>query len=187
MGSNIVGAVLAGGASERMGAPKGNLRLGSQTYLERIVSTMLGIFDMVYVCGGDTAVLGSTLVHDPMPHAGPLGGVVSALREAHPGTAFITAVDFPLISRATILRLVERPVAVDQARIARVDGWPQPLCGAYGADLMDLAGRHLRSTDRSVMGLASDVPHLELVDIDDGSLRNINTPEDHRALLADLS
>jgi hypothetical protein len=37
------------------------------------------------------------------------------------------------------------------------------------------------------MGFVTAIPHLELVDVTDGSLRNVNTPEDYDHLLADLS
>jgi len=169
-----------------MGSSKADLPIGDVTYLERIVSVLLAMFDMVYVCGGDRTVLGSTLIHDPVRHGGPLGGMVSALRSSSGAAVFMTTVDMPLLQRSTISALCDPPVGRGHARIARVEGRPQPLCGMYSGDLADLADRHLRSTDRSVMGFVRDVPHLELVDITDGSLRNINTPRDHEALAVDL-
>ena len=37
-----------------------------------------------------------------------------------------------------------------------------------------------------MMAFLRQVPHLTLVDIDDGSLRNINTPEEYADLVADF-
>jgi hypothetical protein len=37
-----------------------------------------------------------------------------------------------------------------------------------------------------MMGFVRSVPHLTLIDIDDGSLVNINTPEQYERLIADL-
>lgn len=182
-----VAAVLAGGRSARFGSPKAALDIDGTTFLEHIVDVLLGVFDAVYVCGGDRAVPGSTLLHDPDPGAGPLGGISSALEAAGDGSAFITAVDMPLIGVSTIRRLSEPPVGGGHVRIARVDGRPQPLCGVYPGDLAGLARRHLQSMDRSMIGFVGDVPHLELVDITDGSLRNVNTPEDYEALRSELT
>jgi molybdopterin-guanine dinucleotide biosynthesis protein A len=187
MDRRTVAAVLAGGSSSRFGSPKADLEIAGKTFLERIVEMLLDGFDTVYVCGGDAEVLGSTLIHDARPHAGPLGGIVSALDRAQDRPVFITAVDMPLLTMETVDRLTTPVAVMGHARIARVDGRPQPLCGSYGGDLASLADRHFRYGDRSVMGLVTAVPHLELVDITDGSLRNINTPEDYESLLADLS
>jgi len=170
-----------------MGSPKADLGIDGTTFLDRIVNVLLGVFDMVYVCGGDRTVLGSTLIHDPFPHAGPLGGVVSALHSAGEAAVFITSVDLPLLSPSTVRALCDPVVGHGHARIARVDGRPQPLCGMFSGDLVDLADRHLRSPDRSVIGFVRDVSHLELVDITDGSLRNINTPADYEALIAEFT
>ena len=170
-----------------MSGAKSDLEIGGTTFLEHIVDVLLDAFDTVYVCGGDTAVSGATLLHDPEQGAGPLGGIASALQDAGEGSVFVTAVDMPLLDLPVIRRLSEPPVGRGHARIARVDGRPQPLCGMYKGDLADIAMAHLRSRDRSVMGFVRDVPHLELVDITDGSLRNVNTPEDYAALMDELS
>ncbi len=182
-----IAAVLAGGRSTRFGSAKADLEIAGSTFLGHIVDVLTGTFDMVYVCGGDMPVSGATLLHDPEPNAGPLGGILSALRVAGDGPVFITAVDMPLLDLPVVRRLSEPPVGSGHARIARVDGRPQPLCGMYRGDLADLAVAHVHSPDRSVMGFVRDVPHLELVDITDGSLQNINTPEDYEALIAELS
>jgi len=182
-----IAAVLAGGRSSRFGRPKAALEIDGTTFLEHIVDVLLGAFDTVYVCGGDVEVSGSNLVHDLVPGAGPLGGIASALRAAGDGTVFITAVDMPLLDLPVVRRLSEPPVGSGHVRIARIDGRLQPLCGMYPGDLEDLAVAHLRSTDRSVMGFVRDVPHLELVDVTDGSLGNVNTQADYDALIADPS
>jgi molybdopterin-guanine dinucleotide biosynthesis protein A len=178
-----IAAVIAGGSSTRFGRPKAALEIDGTTFLERIVDVLLGAFDTVYVCGGDTDVSGANLVHDPVPGAGPLGGIASALGVAGDGCVFITAVDMPLLDLPVIRRLAEPPVGSGHVRIARVDGRPQPLCGMYPGDLEELAMAHLRSVDRAVMGFVRDVPHLELVDVTDGSLRNVNTTEDYATLI----
>jgi molybdenum cofactor guanylyltransferase len=182
-----IAAVLAGGSSTRFGSPKAELEIDGRTFLEHIVEMLLREVNTVYVCGGDRALPGSILIHDPLPNFGPLGGLVSALHRAGEGPVFVTAVDMPLLSVDTVERLMSPRPLRGQARIARVDDRPQPLCGAFSGDLAQTAEQQLRVGNRSMMSFLGAIPHLELVDITDGSLFNVNTPEDYQQLLNDLS
>lgn len=168
-----------------MGRPKRDLVLGGTTFRERITATLHERFTRVLLVGdvGDE-VLGT--IPDERPGSGPLGGVTAALAHAAGEWVFVSSVDVPLLSVATIDRLCVPPLLPGQARVARVEGRIQPLVGAYAPDLLSLARRQLTSEDRSMMAFLRQVPHLTLVDIDDGSLRNINTPEEYEALVADV-
>jgi molybdopterin-guanine dinucleotide biosynthesis protein A len=184
--SDMVAAVLAGGSSERMGVSKSALEIGDETFLERIVGTLSKVFDAVVVCGGDTAPAGVPLVADVLVDGGPVGGLHAALVASDGMPVFLAPGDMPLLSVKSILRLTGRDISPGQARIGRVDRRPQPLCGVYGPDLKTLARLAAEREDRSMMGFVRSVPHLTLIDIDDGSLVNINTPEQYERLIADL-
>src|SRR5688572_33076359 len=70
--------ILAGGASSRMGTDKSQLQLENQTFVERIVATLLTVTDSIRLVGGDE---NSTLptVPDVYPKWGALGGLHAAL------------------------------------------------------------------------------------------------------------
>lgn len=180
---NVLGAVLAGGTSDRMGRSKASLRVDGRTFLERAVAVLATVCDEVVVCGGDAAAAGLPVLDDLVAGAGPLGGVASALSHSDGRSVFVTAVDMPLITIETITRVMGRAVMPGQARIARVDGRIQPVCGVYAGDLAPLARVRLDAGDRSLMAFVRNVPHVTLVDVTDGSLRNVNTPEDYEAFL----
>ncbi len=173
----MIGAVLAGGSSTRMGRPKAALRIGDMTLLERAVGVLRSRFDEVIVCGGSEAPRGTVLVPDAVERAGPLAGIEAAIGYGDGRDVLVLAVDLPLVTPAVIDGLAT-PLLAGQARVARGDGRVQPLLGGYSADLFGLVRAHRMSDDRSVMGLVRDVPHLTLVDVDPGSLVNINTPDD---------
>ncbi|MGI9529924.1 MAG: molybdenum cofactor guanylyltransferase [Acidimicrobiia bacterium] len=185
MQSQAVAAVLAGGRNRRMGADKADLTLDGETFLDRIVGTLSGSFDTVIVCGGDRAPDGTTLVADPALGHGPLAGVVGAFAAAAGRDVFMTAVDMPMLTGDVIDALAKPLLSADQARIARVDGRPQPLCGLYGKALGPYAMARLDAADRSMMAFIRRAPHLTLVDVDELTLRNINTQADYEALIAD--
>lgn len=173
----MIGAVLAGGSSTRMGRPKASLRIGGETLLARAVGVLASRIDEVIVCGGPEAPRGTVLVPDVVESAGPLAGIEAALAYGDGRDILVLAVDLPLVTPAVIDHLLG-PLLAGQARVARGDGRVQPLLGAYSADLLGLVRAHRMSDDRSVMGLVRAVPHLTLVDVDPGSLINVNSPAD---------
>lgn len=179
-------AILTGGASSRMGAPKALREAGNATFLGRILDTLGRRFDHVVLVGGERMDGYPEPVPDVVSGAGPLGGIATTLRHAEGANAFVVPVDVPLITVEVIDRLCSPPLLSGQARVARVDGRVQPLVGQYAGDLLTLVEERLSTEDRSMMGLLRVVPHLTLIDITDGSLRNINTPEDYEALIDGL-
>ena len=182
MDTNAVAAVLAGGTNSRMGADKAALEIGGEMFLDRIVMILHERFDVVLVCGGERAPAGTVLVPDPEPGGGPLAGVAGACAAAEGRDVFVTAVDLPLLDLDVIDSIAAPLLSDTQARIARVSGRPQPLCGLYGGGLGPLVADVLGSADRSMMAFLRRVPHLTLVDVPEGPLRNINTPEDYASL-----
>ena len=180
-----VGVVLAGGASERMGSDKADLMLGDETFLERAVGKLARHFLTVLVAGGDNAPEPSVLVADSQPGLGPLAGIAAALEHAGEDI-FVMAVDTPLLSDEAIERLSGHQLLAGQVRVARVAGRIHPLTGCYPFDQLPAMLSRLATDDRSVFGFLQEVPHLTLIDIDDGSLADINTPTDY-ASIGDVS
>ncbi|MGH7918678.1 MAG: NTP transferase domain-containing protein, partial [Candidatus Dormibacteraceae bacterium] len=77
-------AVLAGGASRRMGRPKAMLPLGGMTLIEWVVRRLGPSFAETLVATGPDSPLPESLepfrVLDAWPGAGPLAGIEVALR-----------------------------------------------------------------------------------------------------------
>ena len=74
------GVVLAGGRSQRFGGvDKTRLPLGGRTLLQRAVDALAPVTTACVVIGG-APVTGATVVPDRYPGAGPLGGLLTALR-----------------------------------------------------------------------------------------------------------
>ena len=181
MGSVQVGVVLAGGESQRMGADKADLVLDGRTFLDRAVRLLESRFEEVIVAGGGTTSGAAVLVPDAQPGLGPLSGIASAL--AHAGRdIFVLPVDIPTLSAEAIDRLCEPLLLDGQIRVARVQGRVHPLVGAYPHGLLAPMMEQLGTPDRSVIGFLRTVPILSLVDIEDGSVIEVNTPDDLQSL-----
>jgi molybdopterin-guanine dinucleotide biosynthesis protein A len=83
--TDFSGAVLAGGASRRMGVDKATVTIDGRPMVARVVAALDDAGSLrTVVVGGDRATMtGLGLVHvaDRWPGAGPLGGIATALAE----------------------------------------------------------------------------------------------------------
>jgi molybdopterin-guanine dinucleotide biosynthesis protein A len=109
--SNITLAVLAGGAGARMGAPKGQLRIGNQPILEYLLDR----FDwpgptMLVTAPGRQHPPGWTRfdreASDPIDGLGPLRGVLTAMENAATPRVLVVTVDMPGIGRQQLEHLL---------------------------------------------------------------------------------
>jgi molybdopterin-guanine dinucleotide biosynthesis protein A len=178
---DVIGVVLNGGRSRRMTSDKAQLVIDGQTFLERAVEVLGSVTGTVMVCGGDWAPTRATLVADLVDGVGPLGGLASALRHADGDDIVCLAVDLPRVSEHTVTRIAQQ-LLPGQARVARTPEHLHPLCGAYAADLADLAWGRLDGPDRSLMGFLRAVPHLTLMDVPVHEMANVNSPDDFERL-----
>lgn len=97
-------AILAGGASRRMGTTKSLLPLHDEPLIARIAGVLRPLFEQVIVVTTDFAVSeAASLAAIPDQHAskGPLGGVHAALEYFQQPT-FCVACDLPFLNTAVI-------------------------------------------------------------------------------------
>ena len=176
------GIVLTGGASSRMGRDKALLPVGDPpTALAVRVAGALrdaGCPDIACV-GGDLdalAALGLRAEADDHPGAGPLGGVLTALRVASLPLVVILACDLPAITGASVRGLVTALDSAPRAAAAvpLVDGHLQvhalAVRRSIDADLAAAFAGGERSLTRALRGVeVVAVEHLDpatLVDAD---------------------
>jgi molybdenum cofactor guanylyltransferase len=131
LSERAVGAVLAGGASRRMGEPKALVELAGRPLVAHAVGAVRDAgLEPVVVAKPDSPVpdLGVTIVDEPAEPRHPLCGIVAALRYAETRPVVVIGCDMPFVPPAllaTFGRLAE-PVAV-----ARVEGEIEPLLARY--------------------------------------------------------
>ncbi len=176
------GVVLAGGRSSRMGVDKALVAVDGvpMAELARRALVGAGAAELVAV-GGDLPALGEMgfVGHpDDHPGAGPLGGILTALRVATHDPVVVLACDLPLVDAAGITEVLAALGPADDAAVPERSGRLEPLHAAY-------RHRCLPALERA-FGLGERAPHraLALVAVrrvalsDPGWLRNVNRPED---------
>jgi molybdenum cofactor cytidylyltransferase len=131
---HLEGIILAAGESRRMGYPKPLLRIGDQTFIERIVESMLSVVPrLVIVLGAhgdrvraaiphDTRIL---IVENPNYSRGQLSSLKVGLSALQPDSmgALVHLGDHPLVSIETFRAIVDSCNQLDQPIvIARHEG-----------------------------------------------------------------
>lgn len=172
------GAVLAGGASSRMGTAKGDLVLPTgQTMIETVIQTLAAVcVDVVTV--GDRS--GSRrFVPDLRSGAGPLGGIEALLASGLDDRYIVCPNDIPLISSGLARRLSapsDALVTAFQTADGRIQSLPIRISAGALPTVTAALDRGHHAIHHVLTQLETDRIHI--TDDEAQCLRNINTRGD---------
>ncbi len=110
-GESLSAAVLAGGASRRMGTDKALLELDGQTLLERAIVAVSNVADDVIIVGDRQPYhdFGVPVIRDSYPETGPIGGIATALQDAQHDYVLVVACDMPFLSSWLLSAMADVP------------------------------------------------------------------------------
>ncbi len=162
------GAVLAGGASTRMGRDKALIQIGDRRLVEVAASALAEAgAGEVFVVGGDAealAALGFEVVGDEFPGEGPLGGVITALERAHHDIVAVLACDH-IATEAPAVRSVVGALGTGDVAVPIVEGRSQTMHAAWRRSTR----AHLRSRfEAGARSLRQGMAGLDVVQLLDG-------------------
>lgn len=177
----VVGCVLIGGRSSRMGRPKHLLIKEGKTWLERTAAALSEVTDQVVVVGG------GEVRECPWPRLpdvpgifGPLAGLLAVMRWQPWATLLVTACDLPDLSVDALRWLLDQRTPGAWAVIPTLGSYHEPLLALYDfrirPTLEAMAHRHELRVSGLVgaEGVRVVSPPSELR----GSWRNVNSPEE---------
>ena len=180
-----VAVILTGGRSSRMGRDKCALRLGGETFLERLVERYRGAFGRVCVSvdrPGRFDPAGAEEVCDRRPgRQGPLAGLEAAFLQTGAEAIGEAGLD---------RRLEQLRGTADACCIRRAGGALEPLFAVYGRGCLGAASACLEEGRRAFRGMLErvdcrTVDEAELPGFDlERILLNVNRPEDYAAARA---
>lgn len=180
-------SIQAGGQSRRMGEDKALVKLAGKPLIEHILERIDGLADEVMITTNDPnafAYLGVRLEGDPIPGAGALMGLQTALRAASNSHVLILACDMPFVSRPLLKYMIKLSSKADVVVPQRA-GHLEPMHAIYSKDCLPYVDAALDQGHTRVISFydqvrVREVDESELFKFDPHGMSffNINTPED---------
>jgi len=128
------GLVLIGGKSKRMGTDKAMLNYHGVTQVEHNYTLLKSYCEDVFVSVREKRHnLNLPQITDKYLDIGPMGGILSAMRENPDAAWLVLACDLPFVTRETLEYLIEHrnPFKNATAFASAEDSFPEPLCAIY--------------------------------------------------------
>lgn len=184
-------AILAGGASRRMGRPKAGLSYGGTTLLEHQAGRMSDTFSPVYavVKDGEESAGSALVLFDRTPAHAAIHGLIRALEEVD-DRVFVLAVDLPVLTESVARLIAERSLASNAPAVVPIsDGVLQPLAAVWRRAALQVARESVVRGELSLQALASELGAETVAEEDwrgadpsGNSFANMNTLEQYVAL-----
>lgn len=189
---DLVGAVLAGGQSRRMGAPKAGVRRADGKTLGEVACAALRELcaDVVVLGHGEGCPDDVARIPDVEPDTGPLGGLRALFRTNAAAAYLVVPCDLPALTGEVLRHLMERAreAGAEAAVFASdPDAPPRPLPLYIRAEALRRVEERFREGERRLVAFVSGLEPLEVPVPDGGARRALsgaNTPEELRAIEA---
>lgn len=136
----VLGVVLGGGMSSRMGRDKALLPLGYSTLLANMVLTLTPFCDSIAYStqkGRTTSIEGLQVIEDQQSGKGPLMGIYSALCNTLHRICIVTACDIPYVYAPLIKKMLTYSDEFDIVVPSFRPGTVEPLLGIYTKGCID--------------------------------------------------
>jgi molybdenum cofactor guanylyltransferase len=186
MKRSILGVVLSGGKSRRLGQDKAQLSFHEgMNQLDYMLSLLDAFCESLAISCRDSqrsersSKFDVDLILDEQGLVGPMAGVISSLRNSSNRAVLMVACDMPLLDAGVLLKVVSLRNSEKLATcLLAQDGKPEPMCAVYESRcllaLEDWVERGNHSLRRFLE--SSDV---ELIEVDEPQmLASVNTLED---------
>ena len=156
--TDVAGVVLCGGMSRRMRRDKALIEIEGQPLVVRVAERVAQVCEPVFLAPGRVRLgpLGYPSVADAAEDAGPLGGLIGALRASpHPWMAAV-AVDMPFASPG-VLRLLAGLAGGEDAVVPVTTNGPEPLHALYHRSCLPPAERALSEGRNGLRSLLEEL------------------------------
>ena len=179
----LMGLLLAGGQSKRMGKDKATLSYRALPQARHYFNLLEEICDKVYLSRspGQTDIPDLPVIEDRHHGFGPVGGILSAFHRHRHAAWMIVACDMPFIDNKSIGELREKrnPFRLATCFFNPEKKWPEPLLAIYEMKAFHKLGSSLFNGITCPRKILSSSPIKQLDPVDPAILKNINTPDEY--------
>jgi molybdenum cofactor guanylyltransferase len=188
LAARLLGLVLTGGQSTRMGKDKAALVLHGETQSVVCFNLLQTLCEAVYLSNRQeqSELPGHAdlpQIHDQYTNIGPLAGLLSAMATYPDAAWLVVACDMPYLTNAGLQRLINNrnPLNVATAFINPQGDFPEPLCAIYEPLCREvLLSAHARG-EYSLQAVLSQVDIERIMLTEASLLQSINTPDAYDA------
>jgi FdhD protein len=190
--TGVTAAILAGGASSRMGTNKALLMVDGSPIITRTYQILAHLFNEVIIVTNtpqEYAFLPCRKVPDIFPGVGSIAGLHSALAHSTTERTFVTACDMPFVETATIRYLCELQQCGFDAVIPFSAGGQEPLHAVYAANCRVVFENAIQGDERKILDILARMntrlvawDELQRISASGRSFLNVNTPEEYGAI-----
>ena len=186
----IIGAVLAGGRSRRIGRDKAMVELDGRPLISYPVGALrsAGLDVVLALRGGQEAPAGLedvSVVRDEFEEAGPLGGLHALLKWMPGEWVLVVSCDQPFVRVNLLHGIMSQSECTADAVVARTPERLQPMPGLYRKSCLPVVDGALRRGEHGMRDVLNGLPRYELagedldcLDLEHSSFVNVNTPKD---------
>ena len=188
--SKILGAVLAGGKSQRFGEDKSQVQLGNQLLIDYVLAEIIDVFNEIIIVSNNLIKFNQSekvsLIKDFKKNLGPLGGVLSAMKwikENNKDYQWVATfpADTPFFKKQ-ILEDFLKKIKPEESKLffIKSNNTRHNIFGLWSVDLIDKLEEDLENGDRKVENWANSVG-VKIVNMNfekNDPFFNINTKED---------
>ncbi|WP_372642060.1 molybdenum cofactor guanylyltransferase [Ancylomarina sp.] len=159
--AKIVGIVLSGGKSRRMGQEKGLVKYRGKALIEYAIDTLKPICHemVISTANSDYSYLALPMIADEIPDCGPIGGISTCMKAVEADIYLVISCDTPHLPTQLFTDLVAQ---LKGKAIIPIDetGRKQPLAACYASSASDFFHEALKSGHLKMMSLLSKMDPL---------------------------
>jgi molybdopterin-guanine dinucleotide biosynthesis protein A len=157
----IVGIILSGGKSRRMGQEKGLVKYKGKALVEYAIETLKPLCDNLVISTANDAYayLGLLMITDEMPDCGPIGGISTCMKTINADVYLVISCDVPNVPTELFSDLLSQ---LNGNAVIPIDetGRKQPLTACYTSSSSIYFHEALESRELKLMNLLSKIEPL---------------------------
>ena len=184
---DITGIILSGGKSSRMGTDKGFLMYEGKRFVEYSIEALKPLVSNVIIVSDneDYDAFGLKRIEDVIKNAGPLAGIYSGLKHASTVYGLVLSCDIPLINSEVLKKLIDAANPDSEVIQIESQGKNMPLIALYKKSCEPIFLKLLNQGERRLQFAVNQckVKHVLLTGEDELFTKNINTPEQLKAII----
>jgi molybdopterin-guanine dinucleotide biosynthesis protein A len=186
--SQLTGIILSGGKSSRMGKEKGLVDFQGKPLISHAILALKPLVDNIIIGANnhlnDYRKFGYTIIEDEVKNIGPIGGVLSALRNSDTKYNIILSCDMPFINAELLHYLNIKSQDYDVVVPIHDTDKIEPLCGIYSKDIIHVMEVAVENGNFKLRDIFENV-RFKAIKVDaslpfysDNLFYNINSPAD---------